>query len=85
MMYDIAISKNDEENLLQIQDKDCVGIGAVLYEIRKRLCQQPSKVKEAMRGSQRNKEVKENASVDNTPTLTFYRLCSHIFEEWIIN
>ena len=38
-----------------------------------------------MRGSQRNKEVKENASVDNTPTLTFDRLCSHIFEEWIIN
>ena len=69
----------------KFKTKIVVGIGAVLYEIRKRLCQQPSKVEEAMRGSQRNKEVKENASVDNTPTLTFDRLCSHIFEEWIIN
>ena len=28
---------------------------------------------------------KTQSSVDNTPTLTFDRLCSHIFEEWIIN
>lgn len=86
LLYDTAVSKNDEEILLQIRDKDCVAIEVVYHKqcymrYTKDHANNLAKVKK-----QSEESAVETATQDNTPPiLPFDRLCTDIIEKHIIN